>query len=202
MTKRYDRAYFDRWYREPDRRREAEADLERQAALALALAESVLGRSVETVLDVGAGEGRWQPALLRHRPGIAYQGVEPSPYAVARWGTRRNLITGDFDTLHALGLGGPFDLVVAADVLHYLTGPQLRRGLLALAPFAETGVAFCPTFTAGDAISGDRAGFRRRKASTYRRRFAEAGLVQLGPWAWVSRGTAAGLTGLERPAMG
>ncbi len=197
-AKRYDRAYFDRWYRASSRRAAAAADLEHQVGLALGMAEWILQRPVATVLDIGAGEGRWHPVLRRHRPALDYVGVEPSSYAVARWGQRRNLLAGDFDSLHRLGLGAPFDLVVVADVLHYLTDAQLRRGLLAMAPFVA-GVAFCPTFTAGDAISGDRVGFRRRRASSYRRRFGEAGLVQVGPWSWVSRDTASGLTALEQP---
>ncbi|HKK92192.1 MAG TPA: hypothetical protein VJ925_02120, partial [Longimicrobiales bacterium] len=60
MTKSYDRAYFDRWYR-GDHALKGEGELRRQVALAVAAAESVLNRSLASVLDVGAGEGRWQP---------------------------------------------------------------------------------------------------------------------------------------------
>lgn len=199
--KSYDRAYFDRWYRDPRRAASQRDELRRQVSLALALADWVLGRPAVTVLDIGAGEGRWYRELRRQRPRIRYQGVEPSADAVRRFGRRRHLVRGDFDTLPHLGLGGPWDLVVAADVLHYLTSSQLRRAVTTMAPFVE-GVAFCPTFTGADAIEGDRDGFQPRRAATYRRAFADAGLVQVGPWAWTPRDVVEALAELERPGEG
>jgi SAM-dependent methyltransferase len=198
--KSYNRAYFDRWYRNPQHTARQQAELRRQVALALALADWVLGSPAMTVLDIGAGEGRWGPVLRRMRPDVRYQGVEPSVDAVRRFGRHRNLIRGSFADLARLGLAGPRDLVIAADVLHYLTLAELRRGILAMAPFVD-GLAFCPTFTGRDAIVGDRAGFHPRRADTYRRAFREAGLEQVGPWAWAPRGLAARLADLERPAV-
>lgn len=197
MPKHYDRKYFDRWYRDPEHRIGTAADLERTVHLAVAIAESVLGHEIASVLDVGAGEGRWQPVLQRARPGSRYAGVDPSEWAVRRWGRRRNLREGSMATLDQLGLDGPFDLVVCADVLHYLTTPMLRRGLAALARQVG-GVAYCPLFTAEDEIDGDRDGFQRRRASTYRRAFAEAGLVPLGMHAWTTGAHGATLAALER----
>lgn len=196
--KSYDRAYFDRWYRDARHAATQRADLRRQVALALALGDWVLGRPVVTVLDIGAGEGRWYPELRRQRRAIRYQGVEPSADAVSRHGKRRHLVQGDFGSLHQLGVGGPWDLVIAADVLHYLGPGALPRAVQAMAPFVE-GLAFCPTFTGADAIVGDREGFHPRRASTYRRAFAAAGLEQVGPWAWTPRGLAGELADLERP---
>jgi SAM-dependent methyltransferase len=200
-VKRYDQAYFDRWYRHPDHRIGSRADLERSVALAVALAEAVLGRNITSVLDVGAGEGRWQPVLRRLRPVARYLGIEPSAWAVARWGRRRGLIRGDLDAVPDLAVGGPFDLVVCADVLHYLPTPALRRGLRRLAPVVD-GLAWCPTFTADDAIAGDHRGFQRRRADTYRRAFGEAGLVPVGMHGWVPRGKLGDLADLERPPRG
>lgn len=196
MPKHYDRAYFDRWYRHPSHRIGSAADLERQVALAVAMTEAVLGRRLTSVLDVGAGEGRWQPVLQRLRPGSRYAGVEPSEWAVARWGRRRNLRHGELTTLDQLGLDGPYDLVVCADVLHYLPTPALRRGLARLAEQVG-GVAYCPLFTSEDEIDGDREGFQRRRASTYRRLFADAGLHHVGMHGWVGETTAMTLATLE-----
>lgn len=196
MAKHYDRAYFDRWYRHPSHRIGSGADLERQVGLAVAMAEAVLGRPMTSVLDVGAGEGRWQPVLHALRPGSRYAGVEPSEWAVSRWGRRRNLRVGDLTTLDQLGLQGPFDLVVCADVLHYLPTPLLRRGLPILAEQVG-GLAFCPLFTVEDQIDGDREDFQRRRAATYRRLFAEAGLHQVGMHGWVGEDTAIMLATLE-----
>jgi SAM-dependent methyltransferase len=195
--KRYDRAYFDRWYR--DRRIGSPADLARTIALAIAVTEQVLARPLRSVLDVGAGEGRWQPALRRLRPEARYAGVDASTWAVARWGRRRNLRFGAIDALDQLGLDGPFDLIVVADMLHYVPGPVLRRGIDQVVALLA-GVAFLPTFTAHDEIEGDRAEFQRRTALTYRRVFANAGLMPLGMHAWTLRARKQEFADLELPS--
>lgn len=195
VTKQYDKSYFDRWYRHPRHRIGTARDLERQVDFAVALTELVQGEPLRSVLDIGAGEGRWQPILARLRPRARYAGVEPSQWAVHRWGKRRNLRLGSLDTLDELGLDAPFDLVICADVLHYLSTPALGRGLLQLAPQVGT-LAYCPTFTSEDVITGDRRGFHRRRASTYRRRFEAAGLRQVGPWAWCPEGVVADMAAL------
>ena len=117
-TKRYDRAYFDRFYRKERKRVHSRAAVERKVRLALAAAEFMLGREVRTVLDVGAGEGAWQPILARMRRGIRYLGVDPSEYAVARYGASRNLRLGSFDGLDAARVGKGFDLILCADVMN------------------------------------------------------------------------------------
>jgi SAM-dependent methyltransferase len=195
-VKRYDRAYFDRWYR--DRRIGSPADLGRTVALAVAITEQVLARPLRSVLDVGAGEGRWQPLIRSLRPLARYAGVDSSEWAVARWGRRRNLRLGSIDALDRLGLDGPFDLIVASDILHYIPTPILRRGIGQITAVLG-GVAFLPTFTAQDEIEGDRAHFQPRNAATYQRIFRGAGLVPLGMYAWTLRSRATELAALERP---
>lgn len=201
MAKEYNQAYFDRWYRSPEHRIGSRQDLERSVQLAIALAEAVLLRPISSVLDVGAGEGRWQPVVTRLRPRAQYLGVEPSDWAVKKWGRRRGLIQGDLQRLNDLGLSGPFDLVVVADVLHYLPTPLLRSGLLTLAPYVG-GVAWCPTFTAADQIEGDRVEFQSRASAEYRECFAAAGLRPIGMHGWVPRDTWSTLACLERPESG
>jgi predicted TPR repeat methyltransferase len=178
MTKRYDRAYFDRWYRGPDAPK-GDDELRRNVHLAVAVAESVLARPLDTVLDVGAGEGRWQPVVHELRPRAAYLGIEPSEYAVERFGEARNLRRGTFGSLHEHVFDDPFDLVVCADVLHYLDDDEVERGLPELA-HRVGGAALIEVFTGEDHAAGDRAGFRGRPARWYRERFAAAGLVPLG----------------------
>ncbi|MBK6495835.1 MAG: class I SAM-dependent methyltransferase [Gemmatimonadetes bacterium] len=197
MPKRYDQAYFDRWYRDPAHSVGSRADLVRQVTFAVAVTEQLLCRPIRSVLDAGAGEGRWQPLLHRLRPHARYAGVDSSAWAVARYGRRRNLRLGSIETLDELGLDGPFDLVVAADVLHYLPTPVLRRALAAMVPLIG-GVAFLPTFTRDDASEGDHHGFQPRRASTYRRLFAEAGLIAIGMHAWMPAARAGELAALER----
>lgn len=178
MTKRYDRAYFDRWYRGPDAPK-GEDELRRNVHLAVAVAESVLARPVTTVLDVGAGEGRWQPVLHEVRPGAAYLGIEPSDYAVERFGETRNLRRGTFRSLDEHAFDEPFDLVLCADVLHYLDDGEVEVGLPELADLVG-GAALIEVFAAEDHAEGDRVGFHARPAAWYRERFANAGLVPIG----------------------
>lgn len=194
--KQYDRAYFDRWYRQ--RRIGSAADLNRLVALAIAMTEQVIARPIRSVLDVGAGEGRWQPVLHRLRPDVRYAGIDSSRWAVARWGRRRNLCLGTIEELDQIGLDGPFDLVVASDILHYLPTPVLRNGLDQLVAQLG-GLAFLPTFTVQDEIEGDRAHFQRRTAATYRRLFREAGLAPVGMYGWVLRERRRELAKLEAP---
>jgi tRNA G46 methylase TrmB len=80
--KRYDAAYFDRFYRKPRTRVHAPEDVRRKVHLAVSAAEFMLERPIASVLDIGAGEGAWQPLLARMRPAASYLGVEPSEYAV------------------------------------------------------------------------------------------------------------------------
>jgi SAM-dependent methyltransferase len=185
-SKRYDRAYFDRWYRDPRRRIDAPAELRRRVAMAVAITERFLGRPIRNVLDVGCGEGRWRAELRRLRPRVGYLGVEPSAYAVERFGRRRNLVRGSFADLPDLDLGGPFDLVVCADVLHYLGDVDFERGLPALAA-AVGGAAYLEVLTAEDPVEGDRRALRARPAATYRAALRRVGLIPVGCHVWLCR---------------
>jgi SAM-dependent methyltransferase len=198
VTKQYDRAYFDRWYR-ARRRVVRPDDVRRSARLALATAEYVLGREVRTVLDVGCGEGSWRPLLRRARPRVRYTGVDPSPYAVARFGQRRDVRAGTFATLGTIGLRGPYDLIVCADVLHYVEDGELTRGLPELVRLLR-GVAWIQVFAADDVFEGDIDGWHPRSAAWYRRTFNAAGLVGVGINCWSTAAVAAdALTVLELP---
>jgi SAM-dependent methyltransferase len=195
--KRYDRAYFDRWYRGPEPAVGSHADLERNVAVAVAAAESVLARPLKSVLDVGCGEGRWRAPLLRARPGASYLGVDGSAWVVRRHGQRRNIRLGTFATLGRLGLRRRFDLIVCSDVLHYLPTVEVRQGLSALRRLAG-GVLWLDALTSDDAFDGDREGWQARGARTYRRLFAEAGLRPCGLNCWAPRTWARTLIALER----
>ena len=183
MMKRYDRAYFDRWYRGRSRVH-TEGEVRRKVMLAVATAEYFLRRPIENVLDVGAGEGAWYSHLRVVRRRASYIGVEPSDYALERFGKERNLRRGSFADLTALRLRGPFDLVVCSDVLHYLTQREIRRGIGELARLTG-GVAFIEVLTAEDSIVGDLEGLVPRPATFYEEAFAAAGLSRVGPYCWL-----------------
>lgn len=195
-SKRYDEAYFNRWYRHPRTRVITPGDVARKARLAIGAAEYLLDRPVRSVLDVGAGEGTWRSALRAVRPRVRYTGVDPSEYAVRRYGTRRNIRLGRFDTLGELSLEGPFDLVVCVGVMNYLSTAELERGLRAIA--ALTAVAFLEIWTTDDEIVGDRRGWHHRPPSYYRRLLARAGLVGCGLHCYAAPAIADMVAAMER----
>ncbi len=195
-VKRYDRSYFDRWYRGPEAPR-GEAELRRSVRLAVAVTESILNRDIRTVLDVGAGEGRWQPILSELRPEVTYLGIEPSRYAVDRFGATRNLREGTLEELHLHVFDHPFDLVLCADVLHYLSRAEVLAGIAELGALVG-GAAFVEIFTDEDPALGDREDFRPRPAEWYRTILHEAGLRPLGLQMWVHRDLFGDLDEMER----
>ena len=196
MTKRYDRSYFDRWYRGPGGVK-SRAELGRKVHLAVSAAERALDRPLRSVLDVGCGEGHWQRVLRKLRPRATYLGIDSSSYAVERYGAARGLLLGDFAGLAALPLDGPYDLVICADVLHYVPTPDLDAGLPVLAELTGA-VAFLETYTSDDAVEGDLRGFQRRPAAFYGARFRNAGFAPLGLHCWAGPALADSLAALER----
>lgn len=193
--KRYDRAYFDKWYRHPRSRVNADAEVRRKVALALATAEYFLRAPVRTVLDIGCGEGAWRGHLLAMRPRIMYAGLDPSEYVVARFGRARNLRQAAFGELPSLQLP-PADLVVCSDVLHYVADDEIRAGAIEIARICN-GLAFLEILTAEDDIVGDLDGLIRRPAAWYRKIFAKAGLTEVGAYCWLSPALKETLSGLE-----
>ena len=194
---RFDRAYFDRWYRHPRHRVLDPDEIARRSALVLSLAEYVLERPVRSVLDVGCGEGNWRAPLLRRRPRLRYLGVDPSEYVVRRFGRRRNIIRGTAETLDTLPRRGPFDVVIASGVLNFLSEKELGRAARALARLTN-GVAFLELFATTDDVVGDTRGWRPRAAAYYRRVLKKAGFTQCGPHCYVARPRTRTLAALER----
>jgi SAM-dependent methyltransferase len=196
---RYTAAYFDRWYRDPATRVRTPATIARLAALTVSAAEYVLDRPVRTVLDVGAGEGHWRGHLRRLRPRVRYVGIEPSAYAVARYGRARNLRQGTIGTLDVAALQefapDGFDLVIACGVLNYVPDAELRDGLRALGGLT-TGVAFLELFSAGDSLTGD-VPRNRRSPTWYRQLLGRAGFVPCGLHLYLTREAARSCAALE-----
>jgi SAM-dependent methyltransferase len=196
--KHYDQSYFERWYGNPRTRIIAPADTKRKAQLALAAAEYMLERPVRTVLDIGAGEGTWLPALKAMRPSVRYTGVDPSEYAVRRFGKRRNIHWGTFGALDDAGLlSGSYDLVVCCGVVNYLSRPELERGLGVIAAVLS-GVAFIEVWTTADDIVGDRRDWQEHTPAYYRRIFRRAGLVACGMHCYVGPSLAGEAAALEK----
>jgi SAM-dependent methyltransferase len=198
-AKVYDRAYFDKWYRDPRHAVTSRQQLERKVALALAAAEYYLGRRASNVLDIGCGEGVWRAPLRRLRPGIEYLGLDASTYAIARYGRARNLRRAQFGDLGQLRFEHRFDLIVCSDTLHYVPNAELRRGLSGVVEMLE-GVAFLELFATSDAPEGDRAGWIARPAAWYLETFRAAGLTPVGSHCYLGSELAARTAALETPA--
>jgi SAM-dependent methyltransferase len=181
--KSYDRAYFDRWYRDPTDRVATRETLARKVHMAVGLAEYLLDQRITNVLDVGCGEAPWLPALKRIRRDVRYVGVDSSDYVVARFGKSRHIRRGSLGELHKLALRGPFDLIVCADVLQYVETKDVERGLKTIRKLLG-GVAYIESFTTHDAMEGDRTNWHERSADDYRRLFTRAGLTQCGPYCY------------------
>jgi len=196
MTKSYDRAYFDRWYR--DGGIGGPVRLARKVALAVATAEYHLERPIRSVLDIGCGEGAWRAPLRKLRPRVQYLGFDASEYAIARHGRTRNLRLARFGDFATLRPCAPADLLVCSDVLHYLPTRELDRGLPALADLCG-GVAFIEVFAREDETEGDDHDFQPRPAAFYRRRLRAVGLQPLGSHCWLSPARVPLATALELP---
>ena len=197
MSARYDQKYFDKWYRHPRHRVSTMTTARRKASMALSVAEYFLERPVRTVLDVGCGEGQWQPILSRLRPGIRYLGVDPSEYAVDRFGKKRNLVQAGFGDLGWLDLAPAYDLIVCSDILYYVDAPDLEKGLEVLATHLG-GVAFLEAYASDEALKGDCRTMERRDVNFYRRLFRRHGLVSCGPHCYAGREMEGRVTALER----
>ncbi len=195
----YDRAYFEHWYRRSEVGVGADDFVARKVRLAVAATEYLLGRPIARVLDVGCGEAPWRAQLRRLRPGVAYEGVDSSLYAVERYGRTRNIRLGTVGDLGTLGLRGRFDLVVCSDVLHYVRTPEVRAGLAAMHRLCD-GLAFIEMFTNADRIEGDHDALQDRSPAAYHRMLAEAGFTPVGLHLYACRRVARGLTSLERGA--
>src|SRR5947207_3117426 len=123
-VKRYDRTYFDKWYRRV--RVHSTGEMQRKVAMAVAICEYFLRRRIRNVLDVGCGEGAWFPHLRTLRPRVSYLGFDTSDYAIERFGASRNIRRGSFAELN---VDRRYDLVICSDVMHYLTDSEIRSGL-------------------------------------------------------------------------
>ncbi len=192
---RYNKAYFDTWYRNPKKRVSTPALVAKKAQLAVAVSEYYLGRHVRSALDVGCGEGPWQQALKKLRPLIRYTGVDPSPYVIQRFGKRKNLISGSFGELPKLARS--YDLIICSDCLYYVPDEELIIGLEILAHHLA-GVAFLEAYPSGEEVEGDTSTIYQRTAAQYRKLFKQAGFVSCGSHCYVGPALRDLVTELEK----
>lgn len=166
--------------------------------MAVSIAEYLLRRPIQNVLDVGCGEGAWLPHLRELRPRVAYLGLDPSDYVVARFGKTRNIRKAAFGELPSLQLDDSYDLIVCSDALHYVPDAEVEPGIREIARLLD-GVAFLEVLTKEDDIVGDLNALLRRPSEWYRNTFRGAGLLPVGPFSWAAAELAPTLAELEAP---
>lgn len=120
----FGREYFARYY---ERRgtRVATADDGRKLCRFIHAYAEFLGWPVRSILDVGAGTGRFMRPLRELWPKVRYTGIDISEYACRTYGWQRKSIL-DLDR-------GRYDLVLCHDVLQYLDRDDARSGIERLA---------------------------------------------------------------------
>jgi SAM-dependent methyltransferase len=199
VPKRYDKSYFDKWYRGAERVN-SPAEVRRKVHLAVATTEYFTKRPLRSVLDIGCGEGAWLEHLRALRTNIEYMGLDSSDYVVRSFGGKRNIHRAAFGELPSLRLNRKFDLVICSDVLHYVPDAEIRAGIAEIVRLLD-GVAFIEVLTKEDDIEGDLHDMKRRPAKWYRRTFADAGLMSVGPYCFLAPSLFAIASELEIPRM-
>lgn len=129
MPERFDKAYYDRYYRNPRTRAITPAAVKRQAVFIAAYLRH-LEVEVRHVLDVGCGTGNLLRALGRAFPGASVRGIEYSDYLCGRYGWEPGSVV-DLDTTRTA------DLVVCNDVLGYLDDRSCARALANLTAITD-----------------------------------------------------------------
>lgn len=167
MSTRFDKAYYDRFYRDPGTRAVTPAAVRRQAAFIAAYLQH-LEIPVRRILDMGCGTGLLLRALGRAYPSATTTGVEFSDYLCERYGWQQGSVV-DADA------GGAADLVVCNDVLGYLNDADCARALSNLATHTR-GALYLGVLTREDLTlcDPDRTDAEQvaRPAAWYRRRLA------------------------------
>ncbi|MCB1743647.1 MAG: class I SAM-dependent methyltransferase [Gammaproteobacteria bacterium] len=117
----FDKAYYDRFYRDAATRAVSPEEASRRADFVCAYCQH-LGLRLRRVLDLGCGLGSFGTQLARHYPQALYTGVEYSSYLCQTYGWTQ----GSVEDFRART---PFDLVVCYDVLQYLEDEAAERAL-------------------------------------------------------------------------
>lgn len=120
----FDRAYFERYYGRRRTRIASDADSTVVCRFIHAYA-GFLDWPVRSILDVGAGTGRFMRPLKKLWRDVRYTGTDLSEYACRTYGWQRKSIL-DLDR-------GRYDLVLCHDVLQYLDRKDAVRGIERLA---------------------------------------------------------------------
>ena len=132
MRNDFNKAYYDRFYRNPRTRAVTPAAAKRQAAF-IANYLRYLEVPVKRLADIGCGLGDVLHALEAEYPKAKAQGVEISPYLCEEYGWQEGSVV-DYRSAKL------FDLVVCNDVIAYLDDKQCAKALANLASLTKSAV--------------------------------------------------------------
>ena len=193
MAARFDKAYYDRFYRDPATRCASVQDARVQADF-LAGYLRYLEVPVREIVDIGCGLGRLLHALDKHFPQARAVGVEGSAYLCREYGWQRATLP-DYAPPHA------FDLVICQDVLAYLDATDAAAAIDALGRVTRKALLF-GALTTEDLVLCDEArtdtDVYLRRAAWYRRRLGRE-FEPVGGGLWLKKPTHAVIWTLDRP---
>ncbi len=138
---RFDRRYYDRFYRNRRTRVSSPADVARLGRFVCSYLAH-LGQPVRRVLDAGCGLGHWRRVIAEHYPHARYTGIEVSDYLCRELGWTQASVV-DYRPR------GRFDLVICQGVLQYLDAGQARAALDNLSRICR-GALYLEALTAED----------------------------------------------------
>ena len=141
MTARFDKRYYDRYYRSARTRVASERDVAVLGAFVCAYLAH-LRIPVRRVLDAGCGLGRWRKVIAAHLPRASYHGIEVSEYLCRELGWTHASIA-DYRPR------GRFDLVVCQGVLQYLSQREAQAAIANLGRICR-GALYLEVLTAED----------------------------------------------------
>lgn len=173
---RFDRAYYDRFYRAPDTRVHTHVEIATLARFVFSYLD-ILGIETRRMLDLGCGLGFWRDVATIHAPKAKYIGVEISDYLCEEFGWKHGSAV-DFTDRHG------FDLVVCQGVLQYLTNAECTAAVQNLGELTR-GALYLEAVTKQDweqncdrtRTDGD---IHLRSGSWYRKHLRNAGFVSAG----------------------
>ena len=183
---KFDRAYYDRWYRNDETRTFMTEYTPVIARFVLAYLD-YLEVEVRTVLDAGCGLGHWQAALKNLGRNVRYHGLETSDYLCRELGWEKGSIA-DYRAEE------PFDLVVCQGVLQYLDDAECKAAIDNLATLCSEAL-YLEVLTQRDARENciperTDTDVYLRKGKWYRKRL-DRHFVNLGGGLFLSRTCAA-----------